>query len=114
MFDFSKNLGDLVKCSRETMKLSQVDLSNALGVDSRTILNMENYRGNPKLCILYPLVRFLKIDAQELFYPEMKRETQSIRMLRLLVEDCSEEEAAALIPIFQAGLNILRTKDETK
>ena len=114
MFDFSRNLGDLVKRAREAMGLSQVDLSNALGVDSRTILNMENYRGNPKLCILYPLVRFLKIDARELFSPEIRRETQSIRVLRLRVEDCSEQEAAALIPILQAGLNILRTKEETK
>lgn len=114
MFDFSRNLGDLVKRAREAMGISQVDLSNALGVDSRTILNMENYRGNPKLCILYPLVRFLKIDARELFYPEIRRETQSIRVLRLMVEDCSEQEAAALIPILQAGLNILRTKEETK
>ena len=79
----------------------------------RTIINIENYKGNPKLEVLYPLIRSLKIDAREIFYPEMQRESPALRQLRLLVEDCSEEEAAAIIPVLQAVISALRDKNAT-
>lgn len=60
--------------------------------------------------VLYPLIRTLKIDAREIFNPEMKLDTPALRQLRLLVEDCSEEEAAAIIPIFQAALRMARNQ----
>ena len=41
----------------------------------------------------------------------MQRESPALRQLRLLVEDCNEDEAEAIIPIFQAVLNALRTKN---
>ena len=63
--------------------------------------------------VLYPLVRALKIDAREIFNPEMQRETPALRQLRLLIEDCSEEEAAAIIPVFKAVLTALRDKNAT-
>ena len=61
-------------------------------------------KGNPKMEVLYPLVRVLKIDAKEIFYPEMQREGPAISQLRLLIEDCSEEEAAAMIPVLKSVL----------
>lgn len=60
---------------------------------------------------LFPLIRLLKIDAREIFNPELKRESPSIRQLRFLIEECSEQEAATLIPIIQAVLSALRAKD---
>lgn len=50
MYKFSRTLGELVRKSRIQMGLTQMDISSALEMDSRTILNIENYRGNPKLC----------------------------------------------------------------
>ena len=82
-------------------------------IDVRTVLNIENYKGNPKLEVLYPLVRALRIDAREIFNPEMRRETPALRQLRLLIEECSEEEAAAIIPVFQAILTALRDQNAT-
>ena len=79
----------------------------------RTVLNIENYKGNPKLEVLYPLVRVLKLDAREIFYPEILRETPALCQLRLLIEDCSEEEAAAIIPIFNSVLSVLREHNAT-
>lgn len=68
---------------------------------------------NPKLEVLYPLIRSLKIDAREIFYPEMQRESPALRQLRLLVEDCSEEEAATIIPVLQSVVAALRDKNAT-
>lgn len=74
-------------------------------------MNIENSKGNPKMEVLYPLVRVLKIDAKEIFYPEMQRESPSISQLRLLIEDCSEEEAATMIPVLKSVLAALRDKN---
>ena len=93
------------------MGLTQNEVADAADIDVRTVLNIENYKGNPKLEILYPLVRTLKIDAREIFNPEMKRESPALRQLRLLIEDCSEEEAAAIIPVFSSVLTALRDQN---
>lgn len=61
--------------------------------------------------VLYPLIRALKIDAREIFNPEIRRESPALRQLRVLIEECSEEEAAAIIPVFQSVLTALRDKN---
>ena len=48
MTDYVRVLGDVIKKAREEAGLSQLSLSRATGVDNRTILNIENYRGNPE------------------------------------------------------------------
>ena len=113
MPDYSKPLGDVIKSARKRMDLTQNEVADSIDVDVRTIINIENYKGNPKLEVLYPLVRSLKIDARELFYPEMQRESPALRQLRLLVEDCSEEEAATIIPVLRAVISALRDKNAT-
>ena len=61
--------------------------------------------------VLYTLIRALKIDAREIFNPEIRRESPALRQLRLLIEECSEEEAAAIIPVFESVLTALRDKN---
>ena len=77
-------------------------------------MNIENYKGNPKMKTLFPLIRLLKIDAREIFNPEMQRESPAIRQIRFLIEECSEQEAAALIPVIQSVLSTLRAKEASK
>ena len=63
--------------------------------------------------VLFPLVRVLKMDSREIFYPEMRRESPAIRRLRFLIEECSEEEAEALAPAIESILSVLRAKTVT-
>ena len=113
MPEYSRPLGDAVKRARGKLGLTQNEVADAIDVDARTVLNIENYKGNPKMEVLFPLVRALKIDAREIFNPEMRRESPALRQLRLLIEECSEGKAAAIIPVFQAVLNALRDKNAT-
>ena len=113
MSDYSRYLGDAVKRSREKMGLTQNEVANAVDIDARTVLNIENYKGNPKMQVLYPLIRALKIDAREIFNPEMQLDTPAIRQLRLLIQDCTEEEATALLPVLQAALDMVRNCNKT-
>lgn len=109
MLDFSRPLGDAVKQAREKSGLTQVELANALEIDSRTILNIENYKGNPKMKILFPLIRLLRIDSREIFHPEEKLDSPEFRHLRMLIDSCTEEEAAALYPVVQAVVAMLHS-----
>ena len=108
MHEFSIPLGNVIKVARERLGFTQKELAENINSDVRTILNIENYRGNPKLEVLYPLIRALRIDSREIFYPEMQRNTASLTRLRLLIEECGEDEADRLIPIVQASLAALR------
>lgn len=108
MPEYSRPLGDAVKRARGKLGLTQGEVADVADIDVRTVLNIENYKGNPKLEVLYPLVRALRMDSREIFYPEMLRDAPSLSQLRLLIEDCSEEEALAIIPVIQSVLAALR------
>ena len=80
-------------------------------IDVRTVMNIENYKANPKMEVLYPLVRALRIDARTIFTPELQREAPALQQLRLMVEECNEQEAESLIPVMESVLSALRAKD---
>ena len=109
MQEFSQPLGDAVKKARGELGLTQNQVADQIDVDVRTVMNIENYKGNPKMEILFPLIRALKIDSREIFHPEIRLDNQALRKLHLLIEQCSEDEAAALIPIIESILSALRT-----
>lgn len=111
MKEFSRPLGDAVKRARGEQDLTQAQVAGMIGKDTRTVMNIENYKGNPKMEVLYPLIRALQIDSREIFNPEMGRESPSIRRLFFLIADCSEQEAAALIPVVQSFLAAVRSKN---
>ena len=113
MPEYSKPLGNSIKSARTRLGLTQASVAEAIHIDERTILNIENYKGNPKMEILYPLIRVLRVNPCEIFYPEISRSSPILQELRLLIEDCNEEEAAALIPIFKTIISVIRNNDVT-
>ena len=108
MLECSKILGDEIKRARGRAGITQQELSDKSGIDRRTIINIENYHKDSKFSSIYDLIRSLKIDSREIFYPEIHRDSPSLRQLRVLIEECSEEEAAALIPVLESLLTALR------
>lgn len=114
MQEFSHPLGDTVKRARGEQELTQRQVADKIDVDVRTILNIENYKGNPKMTVLFPLIRALKIDSREIFNPEMQRESPAIRQLRFIIEDCNEQEAEALIPVIESVLSVIRQNGTVK
>ena len=82
MHDYSRSLGVAVKKSRKQMGLTQVKLAELIGVESRTIINIEGCEGNPLLENLYPLIRTLKIDPWDVFYPELKQRDAAKKKLK--------------------------------
>lgn len=107
MSEYSQSLGVVVRNARNKAGLTQDYLAEIMDVDVRTIINIEGGKGNPQMKVLYPLIRELNIDAQDIFYPERQIQSSSINQLRLMIEKCSEEDAEVLIPIINAVLSAL-------
>lgn len=113
MQDFSRPLGDTVRRARIDCGYTQKQLADKLDVDERTISSIEKYQANTTMEILYPLVRELKIDAREIFTPELGRESKSHYQLRLLIDGCTEGESATLLSVCSAVLSALRSRSAT-
>ena len=111
MYDFSYPLGNAVKSTCYQRGLTQLQVADMADIDVRTVMNIENYKANFKTEVLYPLIRALRIDARSIFNPELQRETPALQQLRLMIEECSEREAEALIPVVESVIAALRTKD---
>lgn len=79
MNDAKQNLAAAVREARTKLGLSQEKLAEILNIDSRTILNIEAGRGNPKFEKLYPLVTFLNIPADKIFYPDCNEQTLNLQ-----------------------------------
>ena len=111
MHEYSRPLGDSVKQARSKLGFTQKQVADMINVDERTIMSIEKYKSNTTMEVLYPLLRILRIDAREIFNPEMNRESLSHHQLRALLDSCSEDEAATLISVCQAVIAALRTKE---
>ena len=115
MNDFSKPLADAIKRARGRLKLTQEQVAELANTDPSNIMKMENIsrNANPELATLYPVIRALSIDPQDIFYPEMKTEDPNLRILQQLISECSDAEAEALIPIIRELLFFMRSTKKT-
>ncbi len=109
MNEHSYALGDAMKRARVRLDMTQSEVAEAANVDVRTVLNIENNRGNPKFQVLNSLIKALNIDAREIFNPKMHRESSDLYRLRTLIDSCSDEEAAVLIPCIESILDVMRS-----
>lgn len=109
MQEYSSLLGQVVKKARLDMKLTQLEVADRIHADERTILNIEHNKGNPKLEILWPLLRTLNIDANDVFYPERANDSEEALHLQLLFSQCSEDELRLLTSICESVINTYRS-----
>ena len=75
MQDYTKSLGNAVKKARDNLGYTQARVAELADIDVRTVLNIENFKGNPKFEVLYPLIRAVHIDAQTVFYLEQRKQS---------------------------------------
>lgn len=111
MQDYSRPLGDTIRSARLRMGYTQKQLADLIDVDERTIASIEKYQANTTMDILYPLIRALKVNPQDIFNHEMGKESPAHYQLRLLLGNCSEEEAATLVSVCESVLNALRNQN---
>lgn len=109
MLNYAEILGDVVKKARLELKLTQNAVADRVDVDVRTVMNIENHKGNPKMEVLFPLIRELKIDPSTIFYPEMDHSRAGIVQMNQLLSKCSDQEIDALLAICVNILSVMRS-----
>ena len=114
MNNFTKPLSDAIRQARNKLGLTQEQVAELAGTDPMNIIKMENINrnANPELATLYPIVRALNIDPQEIFYPEIHRDNPRIQLLHQLISDCTDNEADALIPIIRELIQFMKSKEK--
>ena len=110
MHDPMQLLGDAVKKSRLDRKLTQSDVAERIDIDVRTVLKIENHMGNPKMEILFPLIRELQINPNDVFYPELQEESMELKKFQFFLSQCTDEEISQLLPICEAVISVLRSQ----
>lgn len=108
MNDAKQKLASAVREARTELGLSQERLAEILNLDQRTILNIEAGRGNPKFEKLYPLITYLKIPANKIFYPNSETHSPKLQSLLTLLGNCTEQEANDLLPLVRHLLDLVR------
>lgn len=109
MQEFVHSLGNIVRQERMKAGLTQDELAERVGIDPRTILKIENHRGNPKMEVLYPLIRALNIDANLIFYPDTAEQRNALQQFQLFLSKCTAEEIQSLHQICQTVLSVLKS-----
>lgn len=113
MFEYQRILGDRVRDERKRRHLTQPQLAALVHSNKRTILEIENHRGNPKLETLFELLTFLEIDPYTIFFPESKVRSEGLIQLELLLHTCSEEQILMLIPICKSIIDFVKASEKT-
>ena len=113
MSEYSRPLGDTVRKARNRMGLTQNQVATLINADERTIMNIETYKANTTMEVLYPLIRTLHIDARDIFNPEIGKDSPVYYQLRALIDNCTEEEAATLLSVCETIISAFRNKDGT-
>ena len=111
---FAQKLATVVKKARNEQGLTQQQVADLADCNVRTVLKIENCRGNPKIETVLSLIHTLKIDPREILSPEMERQSPAIWQLRNAVADCSDQEAVALIPVIESVLKAIRASSPDK
>ena len=99
MHKHQRILGDLVKAERLKRGMTQEQLAIAIHSNKRTIIDIEKYRGNPKLDTLIELLTYLNIDPYIIFFQNSPGHSEALSHLEQQLHDCSEEQIDLLVPI---------------
>ena len=99
-----------VYVAREEAHLSQAALAEQIGCDERTILNIENDRGNPKFEVLCQIIAYLHIPADQIFHPDTATDGLKKQKLLLMLQECDEQEAAEILPAIEYLLALIHKR----
>ena len=89
---------------------SQAALAEQIGCDERTILNIENDRGNPKFEVLCQIIAYLHIPADRIFHPDTATDGVKNQKLLLMLQECDEQEAAEILPAIEYLLALIHKR----
>lgn len=97
MHNYSEILANVVRTAREQKDMTQSQLAEKAGVGTRTILDIENNRGNPRFDILVAIVRELGIPSEKIFHPRPIHFEEAMKRLAVELDHCNEKEKVIVL-----------------
>ena len=90
-FDF-RPMGLAIKKAREKKGMTQEQLADIIGRDTRTVMYHENDGQHPSLDIFYQLATMFDLSVDEYFYPDMSADEAAKKRINILLNSLSESE----------------------
>ena len=97
MHNHSEILANVVRTTREQKNMTQSQLAEKAGVGQRTILEIENNRGNPRFHILVAIVQALGIPSDTIFHPRPLCFEEAMKRFALELDSCNEKEKGLVL-----------------
>ena len=106
MRNTTSNLGAVVKTARKTKHLTQLELSEELGITPRHLQAIENENKTPSYDLLSRILSRLDIPANsvlESFENELTQEQE--QLLYLIRHKCDQRDITVLLSTAEASIN---------
>ena len=90
-FDF-RPMGLAIKKAREKKGMTQEQLADIIGRDTRTVMYHENDGQHPSLDIFYQLATMFDLSVDECFYPDMSADEAAKKRINIQLNSLNEKE----------------------
>ena len=109
-FDF-RPMGLAIKKAREKKGMTQEQLADIIGRDTRTVMYHENDDQHPSLDIFYQLATMFDLSVDEYFYPDMSTDEAAKKRINILLNSLSESELRLVEGIINAIIENRETEE---
>ena len=104
-------LAKAVRGARNQLGWTQEKLAEEADIDVRTVIKIEQGKGNPMFNSLYSLIRALSLDSRQLFCHEQFSSAPTAAHLQEFVSTLSEDEAQKVMSIVQIVVSAMRGEE---
>lgn len=106
MLCLNDKLGEIIKASRLKMGLTRDQLAEKIGISSRYLMSIEHEGKKPSYDVLFQLVRYLTINANDIFFPEsIMDDNEGRKSLTQMIKLCDKHEINVISATTQALLS---------
>ncbi len=103
MQDTLTQLGAIIKAARNSKKLTQMELSEELGITPRYLQAIENENRTPSYNLLSRILSYLDIPADNIFHTSKSKVTpKQAQLLYLIHYKCNERDISVLLSTAKA------------
>ena len=100
----AKIIGETVKARRAEMGKSQAELAEALGIDLRTVQNVEAGDTIPAGATLYRIAHVMNLSIDRMFFPVKNEGSKTSAMVLRRLSECSEYQEKIILATINAML----------
>ena len=106
MRNAASNLGTAIKAERKNKKLTQLELSEELGITPRHLQAIENENKTPSYNLLSRMLSYLNIPADSIINStESELTLEQEQLLYLIRHKCNQRDIAVLLSTAEALVN---------